>query len=166
MFITIDEGVTKMRKMDGTMLIDCIELPLHREADFRKAIERSMETNMKEYCQCFILLEPGDWPAQFYPRRIVYSSQTNLSVRSSLVHLLGSLHVSLNGQENVLKVFYEVLRDIYKFVFGNFKTLADNSLPWRVSLILELTYGGWSLILGCNYKPFHEECTYKAVHGK
>lgn len=154
----IDEGVKKMRKMDGTMLIDCIELPLHSEADFRKAIERIMETNMKRYCQHFILPQPGDWPAQFYPRRIVFSSQTNASVRSSLVPLLGPLHISLNGQENVFRVFYEVLRDIYKFVFGNSKTLAENSLPWRVSLILELTYGGWSLIRESIVNVFGEKC--------
>jgi len=151
-------AVKKMRKMDDTMLIDCVELPLQSEKDFRKAIEIFVSTNMKEYCQRFVLPQPGDWPAQFYPRRIIYSSKTDPIVRSSLVPLLGPLHVSLNGQENVFKVFHELLRYIYQTIFGNSKPLAENSLPWRVSLILELTYGGWSLIRDSVMNVFGEKC--------
>ena len=69
-----DQSVKKMHKMNGTMLIDCMELPLHKESDFRKAIEKVMSTKMKQYSKMFILPQPGDWPAQFYPRKIVYSS--------------------------------------------------------------------------------------------
>ena len=154
----VDTQIKKMRKMNDTILIDCVQLPLQRETDFRKAIDIVMATNMRYYCERFVLPQPGDWPAQFYPRRIVYSSKTNATVRSSLVPLLGPLHVSLNGQENVFKVFFELLRDIYKSIFVNSKPLADNSFPWRVSLTLELTYGGWSLIRESIMAAFGDKC--------
>ena len=154
----VDTEIKTMRKMNETMLIDCVQLPLQRETDFRKAIEIVMETNMRDYCERFVLPQRGDWPAHFYPRRIAYSSRTDAIVRSSLVPLLGPLHVSLNDQENVFKVFYELLRDIYKNIFVNSKPLADNSLPWRISLILELTYGGWSLIRESIMTVFGEKC--------
>lgn len=44
----VDMAIKKMRKMDGTMLIDCIELPLTREADFKTAIDIAVSENQTE----------------------------------------------------------------------------------------------------------------------
>ncbi len=154
----VDMAIKKMRKMDDIMLIDCIELPLHSESDFRTAIEVVMKTKLKDYCEMFILPQPGDWPAQFYPRRVVHST-TNATIKSSLVPLLGPLHVSLNGQENVFKVFFELLLNIYRSIFGRNKPLAmEKCMPWRIALILELCYGGWSLIRESILSVFGNQC--------
>ena len=141
------------------MLIDCTELPLHKESDFRRAIEKVMSTKMKQYSKMFILPQPGDWPAQFYPRKIVYSSTCNESIKSSLVPLLGPLQVSLNGQENVFKEYFELLLNVYQSVFGKNKPLAaEKCQPWKIALILELCYGGWSLIRESILSVFGDRC--------
>ena len=77
----VETQIKEMRKMNDTMLIDCVQLSLQRETDFRKAIDIVMATNMQYYCERFVLSQPGDWPAQFYPRRIVYSSKANAAGR-------------------------------------------------------------------------------------
>ncbi|XP_068741106.1 uncharacterized protein [Montipora capricornis] len=117
-----------------------------------------MATNIRKYCERFVLPQPGDWPAQFYPRRIVYSSKTEETVRSSIVPLIGPLHIALNGQENVFRVFYELLRYIYQFVFSKSKPFGDRCQPWRISLVLGLTHGGWSLIRDSILSVFGEKC--------
>lgn len=61
----------------------------------------------------------------------------------SLVPLLGPLHVSVNGQENVFKEYFELLLNVYQSVFGKNKPLAvEKCQPWKIALILELCYGG------------------------
>lgn len=131
----VDMAIKKTQNIDGTMLIDCIELPLHSESDFRTAIEVVMKTKLKNYCKMFILLQPGDWLAQFYTRRVVHST-TNATIKSSLVLLLGPLHVSLNGQDNVFKVFFELLFDMYRSIFSE-KT---SHLPWKTVCYALLQY--------------------------
>ena len=63
----------------------------------------------------------------------------------SLVPMLGALHISLNAQENVMKMFHPMMKFIYEHVFPRSK-LAEKPKPWRVTLLLELIYGGWTLI--------------------
>ena len=48
-----DMSITKMDKMDGTMLIDRIKLPLKEESDFRNAIDKVMNTKIKQYSKLF-----------------------------------------------------------------------------------------------------------------
>ena len=48
-----DMSVKKMHKMDGTMLSDCIKLPLKKESDFRNAIDKLMNTKIKQYSKLF-----------------------------------------------------------------------------------------------------------------
>ena len=48
-----DMSIKKMDKMDGTMLIDCIKLPLKEESDFRNAIDKVMNTKIKQYSKLF-----------------------------------------------------------------------------------------------------------------
>ena len=61
------------------------------------------------------------------------------------VPLLGPLHVSLNAREDLMINFHSFFKHIYESIFAGSK-LADKPKPWRTSLILELTYGGWTLI--------------------
>ena len=73
--------------------------------------------------------------------------------------LLGPLHVSLNGQENVFKEYFELLLNVYQSVFGKNKPLAaEKCQPWKIALILELCYGGWSLIRESILSVFGDRC--------
>ena len=62
-----------------------------------------------------------------------------------LVPSIGPLHISLNAQENVMKIFHPVFKWIYEKVFPRCK-LADSPKPWRTSLTFEIVYGGWTKI--------------------
>ena len=63
----------------------------------------------------------------------------------SVVPLIGPLHISLNSREHVMETFHPFFKSIYEKVFPNSK-LPIKPKPWRVSLLLEIVYGGWTLI--------------------
>ena len=63
----------------------------------------------------------------------------------SLIPMLGALHISLNAQENVMRMFHPLMKFIYESIFPRSK-LAEKPKPWRTTLLLELIYGGWTLI--------------------
>ena len=39
-----------------------------------------------------------------------------------------------------------VFKDLYSFLFHGKKALAKKPKPWRISFLLEVLYGGWSII--------------------
>ncbi len=63
----------------------------------------------------------------------------------SLIPCIGPLHISLNGQETLFNEFRDFFEIIYTKLFPKSK-LAKNPKPWRISLILEVVYGGWLYI--------------------
>ena len=69
-----DDSVNTMRKMDNVHLVDFFELTLKSREDFSTAFNVLMSTKLSEYLEKFLTPQPGDWPAQFYSRQIVYQS--------------------------------------------------------------------------------------------
>ena len=63
----------------------------------------------------------------------------------SIVPTIGPLHISLNSREHIVNSYHPFLKTVYETIFPRSK-LADKLKPWRVSLILEIVYGGWTLI--------------------
>ena len=61
----------------------------------------------------------------------------------SIVPTIGPLHISLNSREHVINSFHPFFKPVSIFPKSKF---ADNPIPWRMSLILEIVYGGWTLI--------------------
>lgn len=185
------DSVRTMRQMQDVHLVDFVELNLKSNDDFDAAFDIVLSTNLLEYLKHFLRSQPGDWPAQFYSRQIIYetlqkyykhaeassasqsqpqsSSATahsdhsytlsyhsgpekeNGTVNSdqpailSLMPCIGPLHISLNGQETLFDEFRDFFEIIYTKLFPKSK-LAKNPKPWRISLILEVVYGGWLLI--------------------
>ena len=60
----------------------------------------------------------------------------------SLIPCIGPLHISLNGRETVIKDFVGFFENIYNNLFPRNK-LPKTPRPWRISLFLEIVYGGW-----------------------
>ena len=78
---------------------------------------------------------------------LVYSTAPSVpAALKNAVSLIGPLHISLNAREWVLLNFHSVFTDLYTFIFGKKAKLAKKPKPWRVSLLLEVIYGGWTLI--------------------
>ena len=63
----------------------------------------------------------------------------------SLVPTIGPLHISLNSREHFVHSYHPFSKTVYETIFSRSK-LADNPKPWRISLILEIVDGGWTLI--------------------
>lgn len=65
----------------------------------------------------------------------------------SLIPCIGPLHISLNGRKTVIKDFVGFFENIYNNLFPRSKLL-KTPRPWRISLFLEIVYGGWLFYQG------------------
>jgi len=187
-----NDNVRTMRKMENLHLLDFIELRLKSKNDFEAAYDVIMSTGMADYMQQFVVIQPGDWPCQFYCRQIIYQclqkqnlfnsgpnyrchtpddhsysfqsphSSENIQATNftatventpssstpailSIVPSIGPLHISLNSREHIVTTFHPFFKLIYETLFPR-SILANNPKPWRVSLLLEIVYGGWTVI--------------------
>lgn len=82
--------------MDNAKLNDSIEMPLQSSED---APNQMLSGGLQLYLDHFIALFVGDWPVQFYIRRLVCSDVP------SVVPLTGPLHISLNARELLITYF-------------------------------------------------------------
>ena len=174
--------------MTDVHLLQFIELTLKSKKDFSAAYDIVLSTRMSDYLKKFLVIQPGDWPAQFYSRQIIYETlqkyyrsspdtlhgtpiptdheyttpfnsgyrqwataeESPAHINSqpailSLIPCIGPLHISLNGRETVFKDFVGFFENIYNNLFPRSK-LPKTPRPWRISLILEVVYGGWLFI--------------------
>ena len=63
-------------------------------------------------------------------------------------HLLVHFIFPLIPESVFLLQFHGIFADLYSFLFGSKAKLAKKPKPWRISLLLEVIYGGWTLV--CN----------------
>ena len=68
-----NDNLRKRRSLENLYLVDFFELELKSRQNFDKALTVASKT-LKNYMEKFVVLVPGDWPAQFYIRQVVYSS--------------------------------------------------------------------------------------------
>ena len=90
-------NISELQGMTNTRLLDIFEQKLKSKADFQITVNTALETTLERYLKEFIVLQPGDRPAQFYTRQIVYSSNSDL-LKQALVPVFGPLHGQLNGR--------------------------------------------------------------------
>ena len=66
----------------------------------------------------------------------------------NIVPFIGPLHIQLNARECLclLNISFFIKAD--SFIFDKNKILAIKPKAWRISLLLEVLYGGWTLIRG------------------
>ena len=136
-------NVRQLRGVENTFLIDCTPQPLKSYANYGEAAQIYLATPLAEYLKKIIVLIPGDWPSQFYQRQLSYNTDAHSPLRHTTA-TMGPLHVSLNAQENVVRKFILFFKGLYQHLFN--KQLANKPKPWRVTLLLELVYGGWTII--------------------
>ena len=63
-----------MRTMDDLHLIDFVELQLKSKDGFSKAYDLVVASGLAAYLKKFVIIQPGDWPCQFYCRQLIYES--------------------------------------------------------------------------------------------
>ena len=135
------DDILKMRSMENCKLVDCTELPLKSYENFQVALNAMLENGLAHYLERFFVPLVGDWLCQFYIRQVVYSDGIH-----NLAPFIGPLHISLNARENILLNFHAFFAELYSFLFGGKKALAKKPKPWRISLLLEVVYGGWLFV--------------------
>ena len=135
--------VRQIRGVQNAYLIDCVPQPLKSYTNYLEAAQIYLATPLQQYLQQFNVIIPGDWPSQFYQRQLSYNLEEQSPLRNTIA-TMGPLHVSLNGQENVVLKFITFFKAFYRHLFQ--KQLANKPKPWRITLMLELLYGGWTLI--------------------
>ena len=136
-----------MRQRRGVVnchLIDCIEQPLKSVHHFRQVANVYLDTALANYLEKYVIVTPGDWPAQFYNRQLAYNEQFEPNCLRNIMPSMGPLHISLNSQEHVVRKHIAFFRKLHVALFA--KDLAHKPRPWRVTLLLELAYGGWTVI--------------------
>ncbi|XP_028410469.1 uncharacterized protein LOC114533084 [Dendronephthya gigantea] len=158
-----ESGVRLMRTMDDLHLIDFVELQLKSKDGFSQAYKIAMPSGLSAYLKKFIIIQPGDWPCQFYCRQLVYESLSHcqeptdyqehesststveIPAITSLIPTMGPLHISLNSREDIFESFKPFFNQVYNHLFPNSK-MPKSPKPWKINLILETVYGGWTLI--------------------
>ena len=74
---------------------------------------------------------------------------------TSLVPCMDPLHLDLNADEDILTNFLPFTRFFYESIFPG-KKLADKPKPWRTQFLLEVMYGGWTLVRNAVRTVFHQ----------
>ena len=68
------DSIRTMRQMQDVHLVDFVELTLKSKDDIDAAFDIVLRTDLLEYLKHFLLPQPGDWPAQFYPRQVIFET--------------------------------------------------------------------------------------------
>ena len=144
----------EIRCMKNTKLVDSIELPLKSLDNVLTAVNKVLSSGLDIYLNQFVAPFIGYWPMEFFIRQLVYSNiPTVPAALKNVIPLVGPLHISLNARECVLLQFHEVFADLYAFLLAK---LAKKPKPWRVSLLLEVLYGGWKLVRDVIFSVFYK----------
>ncbi|XP_065054608.1 uncharacterized protein LOC135683316 [Rhopilema esculentum] len=133
--------------MENCKLVDEVEQKLRSFDDFLKTSAHALKVGLQKYLQYFLCPQPWDWPAQFYMRQVQYNIPENFpSSLKNIIPMIGPLHIQLNARECFCLLNIDFFKIFYSFIFGDKKQLANKPKPWRISLLLEILYGGWTLI--------------------
>ncbi|CAG8509280.1 22566_t:CDS:2 [Dentiscutata erythropus] len=80
-------------------------------------------------------------------RRIKFGDSSGIPEQIlHIVPIIGLLHVSLNSYETVFLLNYQFFDLLFHRIFGNNKVLAQKPKPYKINILLELAYQGWSKI--------------------
>ena len=137
-----------MRSTENTKLVNSLHIPLKSYEDILLAFKHMLSNGLEIYLKDFLTPFMGDLPTQFFMRQLVYNlaEVSLLTICENVVPLIGPLHISLNSQECVLKFFDPIFAELYSTLFGKKAKLAKKPQAWRVSLLLEVLYGGWPMV--------------------
>jgi hypothetical protein len=140
--------IREMRCMDNTKLVDSLDLSLKSYTNLLTAFKHMLSNGLQDYLNHFTGPFLGDWPMQFFMRQLVYNTDlvSLPAACKNVVPIIGPLHISLNSRECVVMKFHGIFAELYCFLFGDKAKLAKKPKPWRISLLLEIIYGGWTLI--------------------
>ena len=142
------------RSMKDAILVDLQENNLHSLDAYIKAINTVTSVpSMQQYIQKgHIIPIVADWPGQIYLRTAIsrylcYHDSSKITDNIlSFLPIIGPLHISLNSRELVFLQYRPFFLEMYKYIFGDRKPLAQKPKPWRINLLLEIARSAWQEI--------------------
>ena len=72
-----------MGTIDDSHQLDFVESQLKSKDGFSKAYDIVMASGLAPHLKNFSIVQPGDWPCQFYCRQLIYESLTQQDLRGS-----------------------------------------------------------------------------------
>src|SRR6266542_5067968 len=153
--------IKNQRSMEYVKLVDLIPLDLKSTKQYLEAFQVLFNISpIKDYLQQNVILIPADFSGQVYIRSaIIQKLKENNNVPNEILEIipmLGPLHISLNSCEILIMKYWPFFDKLWKAVIGQRKKLAAKPKPWRINLILHITYSAWLLIKSkiSNFKGF------------
>lgn len=161
--------------MSNVHLIDMVKQDLHSLEDYLNALKKAFKNRgLIDYAKTRLIIVVGDFPTQRYIKGLIRQKDTygdksgqlipeDLKVAlSSLVPIVGPLHISLNGQQDLVKQFRFFYESLYKRVVR--KDLPKNVKPHVISLMIIVSCGGWILVRDIILEKFkHVESVEVAI---
>ena len=71
---TATMSLFRPRDLDNVHLVNFFQLTLKSKNDFDAAFDLVLSTKLSENLKLFLISQPGDWPAQFYSRQVIYET--------------------------------------------------------------------------------------------
>ena len=137
------------RSMENTKLVGSLHSTENYIDAFKSLIDNQ---SAKDYLETDILAAPMDYPGQLNTRRAVACCMNNgetSGIPKQVLHIvpmIGPLHVSLNSCETVFLANYNFFDKLFHQVYGPSKVLAKKPKPYRINLLLELAFQGWTRV--------------------
>ena len=82
--------------MNDVHSVNIFSLTLKSRDDFAAAFDAIISTKLSDYLKMFLTPQPGDWPAQFYSRQIVYESILKFCKPSDVPDNTASSHLHVD----------------------------------------------------------------------
>ena len=76
---------------------------------------------------------------------------------NTVVTLIGPFHIDLNADKDLVLNYHPFTKSLYESLFPS-RVLAEKPKLWRIQFMLEISYGGWTLIRRTVKAVFHCKC--------
>ncbi|CAG8738953.1 10062_t:CDS:1, partial [Dentiscutata erythropus] len=134
---------------------------LHSTEDYVNALKSLINiSEVETYLKTQVLIAPMDYPGQLHIWRAIthlLKSQDSSGIPEQVLHIIlmiGPLYISLNSRETVFLLNYDFFDLLFYAVFGRNKILAKKPKPYKINLILEIAYQGWSRVCSIVMQKF------------
>eukprot|EP00118_Oscarella_pearsei_P006253 m.28392 g.28392 ORF g.28392 m.28392 type:complete len:944 (+) comp30747_c0_seq1:253-3084(+) len=134
--------------LKSSRLLDETHQGLKSMGDYRAVLGNALTTYpaLKRYLSQNVIPSLGDYPTFFFQKKLVAQSSPDHLSLASIIPLMGPFHMYLNAMENLISLYYPILADLYKHLYGSRKILPKKPQYHRMTTLLASLLGGWLLI--------------------
>jgi len=139
--------------MKNTKLVDLKEGPFYSTNNYIEVLKHMIDVpEIRDYMVMHILIAPMDYSRQLHVwcainYHIKFKNDSGISEQIlHIVLMIRFLNISLNSHEIIFLENYRFFDKLFHEVFERLKILAKKPKPYKINLILELAFQGWSRV--------------------